>query len=174
MSIIVCPLSRAPHLAREHGVSHVVSLLDPGTPFPVVREVGKRHLRMEVHDVEQDMEEIASPRDAHIKSIIDFVREWDRAKPMLVHCYAGISRSTAAAFITACVHNPTTPELEIAQALRAASAMASPNRRMVQLADAALERRGRMFDAVFAIGRGGGGVGYDEAQPFTLPSRFGA
>ena len=46
--------------------------------------------------------------------MIRFVETWDGQTPMLIHCWAGISRSTASAFITACLHNPDADEEEIA------------------------------------------------------------
>jgi predicted protein tyrosine phosphatase len=173
MPIIVSPLSRAPELARKRGCSHAVSLLDPGTPFPeLFGERAERHLRVEVHDVEHDEHE-QSPGTAHVDAILDFVRGWDRAEPILIHCYAGVSRSTATAFMTACAHNPETDEAHIALALRRASPNASPNRRLVALADAALARQGRMIAAIEAIGPGERPwweIG--ESKPFTLASRF--
>jgi predicted protein tyrosine phosphatase len=174
MPIIVCPLSRAAHLAREHQVSHVVSLLDPDTPFPVVREVGERHLRLEVHDIEAPMDGMDICCTDRMGMILDFVNGWDRAAPILIHCYAGLSRSTATAFITACAHNPGANEEEVALALRQASPHASPNRHFVALADAALGRSGRMSRAIDAIGRGANWYDIGENTPFTLPSRFGA
>ncbi len=71
---------------------------------------------------------------------------------MVVHCYAGISRSTAAAYTAACVLNPERSELEIAQAIRGASRTAQPNAAIVSIADRLLKRDGRMVRAVEAIG----------------------
>lgn len=172
MTIIVCPLSRAPQLAHDNNVSHVVSLLDPGTPFPVVRNVGPRHLCIEVHDIEQHMEGLDPLCDLRIKRILEFVGAWDRAQPILVHCYAGISRSTATAYITACAHNPAADEEEIALALRAASPTASPNRRFIAMADAELGRGGRMTRAIERIGRGPSWYDVGEATPFSIASRY--
>ncbi len=173
MTIYVCPLSRAPHLAHEKKVSHVVSLLDPGTPFPVVSDIDQqRHLCIEVHDIEADMEGLDALCDARIKRVLEFVGEWDRAAPILIHCYAGISRSTATAFITACAQNPGADEEAIALALRVASPSASPNRRFIAMADAELGRGGRMSRAIENIGRGGNWFDIGEATPFSIPSRF--
>jgi predicted protein tyrosine phosphatase len=172
MTIYVCPLSRAPHLAREHKVSHVVSLLDPGTPFPVVKEVGQRHLRVEVHDIEEEMEGLDACCDARIKRVLEFVGGWDRAQPILIHCHAGLSRSTATAFITACVQNPKADEEAIAMALREASQHAAPNRRFIALADAELGRGGRMSRAIDKIGRGANWFEIGENTPFSIPSRY--
>ena len=70
--------------------------------------------------------------------LVKFARDWDRKAPLLIHCWAGISRSTAAAFITLCALNPDIEELELARALRRASPTAYPNRLLVALADEAL------------------------------------
>ncbi len=176
MAIIVCPLSRASHIARERGVARAVSLLDPGTPFPVLFAPGDpRHLRLEMHDIDADYAHMRGPARAQVDALIAFVTAWDRSAPILIHCYAGLSRSTASAFITACAHNPESAEIDIAWALRGASRTARPNRRLVALADAALAREGRMIGALDAIGPGEGSweeIG--EAPPFTLGASHAA
>jgi predicted protein tyrosine phosphatase len=176
MAIVVCPLSRVGSVAASRRPSRVVSLLDPHTPFPTAHEVpAERHLKIEVHDIIEPEPGSVIPSRSHVDQVLAFVSDWDREAPMLIHCYAGISRSTATAFITACVHNPQTDEEEIAWALRRASATAHPNGRLVGLADAALGRGGRMSRAIAAIGRGSHSW-YElteDIQPFELPSRFG-
>jgi predicted protein tyrosine phosphatase len=173
MTIIVCPLSRAPEIAREHRPSHAVSLLDPGSAFPVLAGFGAaRHLRLGVHDINEDQAGLTFCDGAHMASILDFAGGWDRQAPMLIHCYAGISRSTATAFITACLHNPDADERAIARALRTASPAAWPNRRFVALADQALGRAGRMNRAITEIGEGRNWYEIGENQPFVLASRF--
>ncbi len=175
MSIIVCPLSRAPQIARERSPSHVVSLLDPGSAFPVLPGYGEdRHLRIGVHDIESDEAGFDAVCNNRIRAILDFVAVWEREAPILIHCYAGISRSTATAYIAACAHNPNRHEEELAYALRTASATASPNRRFVAMADAELGRGGRMSAAIEAIGRGGNWYETGEAAPFVLDVRQGA
>jgi predicted protein tyrosine phosphatase len=175
MAIIVCPLSRAPELARARKPSHVVSLLDPGAAFPAIEGYGEaRHLRVPIHDIEVEVEGLEALCDRRMQTILEFVTAWGRDEPILIHCYAGISRSTATAYITACAHNPTADEEEIALALRSASPTASPNRRFVELADAELGRSGRMSRAIEAIGRGASWYEIGEAEPFVLRSRFGA
>ena len=100
--------------------------------------------------------------------IIAFGAEWREAEPLLVHCWMGISRSTAAALIIACAANPARDEAEIAQALRAASPTATPNRLIVSLADEQLGRQGRLIAAAASIGQGE--YAY-RGKAFTLPAR---
>jgi predicted protein tyrosine phosphatase len=172
MTIYVCPLSIAPHMARIKNVSHVVSLLDPLTPFPLIKEVAQRHLCIEVHDIEDDEEGMDPLCEMRTKRILEFVGGWNRSQPILIHCFAGISRSTATAFITACAQNPDADEEAIALALREASPTASPNRRFVAMADAELGRSGRMSRAIERIGRGGSWLDIGEARAFSIPSRY--
>jgi predicted protein tyrosine phosphatase len=173
MNIVVCPLSRVPEVAREHRPSHVISLLDPGTHFPALPALGDRHLRIGVHDIELEEHGFDAVCDERIRTLLDFVQKWEREDPILIHCYAGISRSTASAYITACAHNPSADEEEIALALRQASSTASPNRRFIALADAELGRGGRMVKAIETIGRGPHWYDVGEATPFALSARFG-
>jgi predicted protein tyrosine phosphatase len=105
------------------------------------------------------------PDAAHVDALIAFVRGWDRREPMLIHCFAGVSRSTASAYIAACLLAPHRDEREVALALRAASPTATPNSRFVALADAALGRSGRMREAITSIGRGAECL---EGAPFAL------
>jgi predicted protein tyrosine phosphatase len=174
MNIIVCPLSRVPDVARERKPSHLVSLLDPGTPFPRLDGYAHdRHFCLEIHDIEMEMDGYDALCGRRMKMILDFVGAWRGDEPILIHCYAGISRSTATAYITACAHNPGADEEEIALALRAASPTANPNRRFVALADAELGRNGRMSHAIEKIGRGASWLDIGEAAPFALPVKFG-
>jgi predicted protein tyrosine phosphatase len=172
MSIWICSLAAAPQLVRQLRPSRVVSLLSPYDTFPAFEGFGSDlHLQVPIHDIVDDVGEWRAPDLSDAESVINFVQPWDRAAPMLIHCWAGISRSTASAFITACLHNPEAEEQEIAAAIRAASPTASPNKRLVAHADALLGRNGRMNRAVESIGRGSAAM---EAQAFSIPSTYPA
>jgi predicted protein tyrosine phosphatase len=111
-------------------------------------------LHLSFNDIVEPTEGLTLPGADHIDELIGFCRGWDRASPLLIHCWAGISRSTAAAFIAATDRLGPGSEAALAQALREASPTAFPNRRMIALADAALGRGGAMTGAINAIGRG--------------------
>ena len=99
-----------------------------------------------------------------MQAIIDFGRgAGDRR--MLIHCWAGISRSSAAAYAIACDRNPGF-EGDIADELRRRAPSVTPNRLMVQLADDLLERNGRMGAAIARIGRGAEAF---EGETYRLP-----
>jgi len=164
--IHVCSLTRLHRTVEETGARHVVTLLrDVHLVQRPATIPADHHLVLGMDDIPEPMDGYVAPCDAHVRQLIDFVRNWDRAAPMVVHCYAGISRSTAGAFVAACALNPARPELHIAQDLRRSSDTASPNRRIVALADDLLGRRGRMIEAIDAIGPGT--MAY-EAKPFQL------
>lgn len=164
MTIIVCSLSNVPRIAQERRPSRLVSLLDPDSAFPS-EHGAPHHLKLSMHDINDERPDWNAPAHAQIEELIGFVEQWERgAPPILIHCFAGVSRSTATAFVTACVHNPRVDEEAIALALRAASHTAWPNKRIVALADAHLGRNGRMIRAIETIGPGEIG----EAVPFDL------
>jgi predicted protein tyrosine phosphatase len=164
--IHVCSLSRLHQTVAETRARHVVTLLKD---VDLVQRPGgissENHLILGMDDITGPLEGYIAPADEHVTRLLDFVRGWDRAAPLVVHCWAGISRSTAAAFVSVCALQPDRDEREVAWAIRRASPTATPNIRIVTFADAMLQRKGRMVAAVEAIGRG---ALADEGVPFRL------
>jgi predicted protein tyrosine phosphatase len=162
----VCALSRLTETVATTGARRLVTLINVGTPVtrpPAIAEAD--HLFVGISDITDALDGHVLPDEVHVRRLLDFVRGWDRAQPLVIHCYAGISRSTAAGFIAACALRPDRDEAEIARELREASPSATPNRRLVAVADALLGRDGRMVAAVAAIGRGADAF---EGEPFRL------
>jgi predicted protein tyrosine phosphatase len=162
----VCSLALIAETVASTGARSLVTLLSPGTE--IERPIGirpERHLYLAISDIVEPTPGQVLPEAAHLDELLEFVHGWDRAEPMLIHCFAGVSRSTAAAYIAACALRPDRDELAIAKALRAASPTASPNGRLVALADDRLGRGGRMNEAIAAIGRGDACF---EGTPFAL------
>jgi predicted protein tyrosine phosphatase len=165
-SLHVCPLSRLPETVAATGASHVLTLINVGTPLerPAVIDA-ENHAVIGVSDIAEARDGHVLPAEEHVARVLDFVRAWPREKPLVIHCYAGISRSTAAAFIAACALAPERDEAAIADALRAASPSATPNPLFVAVADRMLGRDGRMVAAIARIGRGADAF---EGTPFCL------
>ncbi len=171
-TIYVAPLSCIAGTIAEAQPSHLVTLINGDTLVATPPTIPPdRHLRLAMNDICEPSPGLVLPCETHVADLVNFALEWDRRAPLLIHCWAGISRSTAAAFITLCALNPEASEHALAQALRQASPTAYPNRRLVQLGDDALGRAGRMLAAVEAIGRG---EYADEGQVFALPARAAA
>lgn len=152
--ILIAPLSKTSDLLVEAGVTHAMSLLSPGSVFPELALDAARHLRLEFHDIAEEREGYQAPSLAQMESILRFVDGWDQKGAMLIHCWAGVSRSTASAYAAMCQLNPKADEFELAAQLRAASPEATPNPRLIAHADEILGRKGRMVEAIAGMGRG--------------------
>jgi len=164
--VYVCPLSQIAATVASTGARRLITLIDRGTPVTRPGSIAaEHHLFLGVNDIIEVQEGLVAPAEEHVAQLLDFVATWDGGDPMVVHCFAGISRSTAAAFITLCSVRPDRSEVEIARRLRRASRFASPNPRLVALADDLMGREGRMVDAIAGIGRGEMAV---EGVPFAL------
>ena len=168
--ILITPLSAVPSAMQSHAPSHLVSLLsaqymiDTPEGFPA-----ERHLRLALHDIADPQGDQAPARE-HVDRLIQFGRGWGAKAPMLVHCWAGVSRSTASAYTILCDKAGPGCEHDIAQELRARAPHAQPNKLIVQLADEALGRGGAMVRAVDVIGSG---VMVTEGVPVEMPLAFG-
>ena len=164
--IHVCSLSRLYATVDETGARHIVTLLRlvdrVQRPTHIAPE---NHLVLAVDDITAPMDGYTAPAHEHVQRLIEFVGAWDRKAPMVMHCFAGISRSTAGAYVAACALNPGRDEMQIAWDIRRASRTAQPNARIVSIADRLLERDGRMIRAIDAIGVGDAAA---EGHPFRL------
>lgn len=164
--IHVCPLARLHETVESTGARHVVSLLGDESGVELPSAIApQNHLWLRLHDISSPLDGYVLPDEEHVADLLQFVRDWDRRAPLVVHCFAGISRSPASAFVSVCALSPRRDEAGIARALRRASPTATPNLRIVSLADRLLGRNGRMIAAIEAIGRG---ITAAEATPFQL------
>lgn len=164
--IHVCSLAALPATVEATGASHILTVMGKIERVqrpPSVLETN--HLLVAMDDINEPAEGFVAPCEAHIDRVLTFVRNWDRNAPLVVHCFAGISRSTASAFMTACALNPHRDEIAIARQIRRASPSAFPNRLIVSLADRALGRNGRMLRALDDIGPGDMST---EGRPFRI------
>jgi predicted protein tyrosine phosphatase len=170
MRLHVCSLRLIEDAVRASGARSLVTLINVGTPVSRPEAIlPDRHLFLGISDITEPLPGHVFPAEEHVRQLLEFARAWDKHEPLLVHCFAGVSRSTAAAFIIACALAPNRRESDIARAIRAASPTATPNRRLVIIADALLGRDGRMVDAIDAIGRG---EDCFEGVPFALDLVF--
>jgi predicted protein tyrosine phosphatase len=164
--IHVCSLARLHHTVEQTGALHIVTLLKHTDRVERPIHIAEsNHLILGMDDVTEPMDGYVLPCEEHVIQLLDFVRGWERARPLVVHCFAGISRSTAGAYVAACALNTSRCEFTTARELRRVSPTATPNNRIVAIADRVLGRNGRMIAAIESIGRGA--MAY-EAEPFQL------
>ena len=151
--LLVTPLSQLNDAIALHRPSLVVTLLSPEhmieTPdgFPA-----ERHLRLGVNDIVDPAAGTHPPDAGHIERLLAFTRTWDGEAPLLIHCWAGISRSMASAFTVLCDRLGPEREAAIAQGMRRRAPHAAPNKLLVSYADAVLNRGGRMLAALDSMG----------------------
>jgi len=164
--IHVCSLARLHDTVSDTGARHIITLIKD---VSMVRRPDcipePNHLLLDMDDISMPLDGYVLPGEDHVAKLVDFVAGWDRVAPLVVHCYAGISRSTAGAFIAACALNPKRDERAIARLIRDASPTAQPNLRLVALGDHLLGRKGRMMKAVDSLGPG---LSAYEGVPFRL------
>ena len=153
MSLFVCALADVEAEVRRLHPDGVVSLLGPGQSPPTLPP-GTARLILRFHDIAQPAEGYIAPDSGIVNQLLAFDADLGEGARVLAHCWMGISRSPAAAYILACARYGPGAEDQLAQALRQAAPSATPNPLLVRLADAHLARGGRMRAAIAAIGRG--------------------
>lgn len=170
MQIHVCSLANVPKAMEAVRPSRLVTLLTAGTPFERPAGIApENHLLLSMNDIAVAQDGLVLPGREHVERLLEFVSLWDQRSPLLIHCFAGISRSTAAAYIAAAALSPDRDEVELAKALRQLSPSATPNPRLIEHGDAILGRNGRMVGAIRAIGRGCDAY---EGNSFALPLKL--
>ncbi|WP_312797841.1 protein tyrosine phosphatase [Tianweitania sp.] len=164
--IHVTPLSRLPETLSASKAGRMIALQSIGATFERPAGIApKDYLQLEMHDIAQEREGYVAPSREQVQAILKFAERVSADDPILIHCYAGISRSTAAAYAIAAALRPELSEEALAQELRQSSPSATPNPRIIALADDLLGRQGRMVAAIRSIGRGAEAF---EGAPFTL------
>lgn len=164
--IYVTPLSHLEDTLDKSGASHLVSLASPGKEPPRPKGIAEAAwLSLSMNDISEERDGLVAPSRFHVETVVDFARNWDRRSPLAVSCYAGISRSTAIAYLLTCSFLPNRNEFDLARLLRDLSPSATPNPRIIALGDDLAGRDGRMVAAVRGIGRGRDAF---SGEPFVL------
>jgi predicted protein tyrosine phosphatase len=91
----ITTLPEAVDLLRQGWPTKAVSLVCPGTPnFGCY---GPHHLLLHLHDIAEELDGHVVPCSQHLLDVLDFTADLAPGSRLLVHCIAGVSRSTAAA-----------------------------------------------------------------------------
>ncbi len=153
--IHVCSLSKLQNTIQLSKAQSVISLVNAGisVPYPLSIPLENR-LRLTFNDIEKKLPGYIEPKERDIRKFLAFINSWNKKQALIIHCWMGVSRSTAAAFIALCNFYPEKDERSLAKLIREKSPEATPNKRLVALADEFLQRNGSMVDAIHQIGRG--------------------
>jgi len=141
MNIIITNLSKAGKLLLndciDQNITHIVSLGGPNDSPPLAYNAHPaKKIRLEFDDVVFDGNDYIAPKEEHVRKLID-------KKKMLIHCYAGISRSTAAALIfMSLFHDLQTCKDKLLEL----TPWAQPNKTMIGFADKILEHNGKFLE----------------------------
>lgn len=137
----------------EVGVSHVLSILDPGHPEPPAFGSFGEHRRLELrfHDIIEDTPGMAPPTEETVATVLGFGRDLMTEPPsqghLLVHCHAGISRSTASMMLILAQARPELSARDILSHIVSIRPRAWPNLRILEFGDAMLGRKGDLVAA---------------------------
>lgn len=140
---------------QNAAVTHVLSILDPGHPEPADFAAYGPHKRLTLRfdDIISPDQGTVLPERHHIEALLEFGKGLaasigDPLEHLLVHCHAGISRSTASMAILLAEARPEADEDSIFAHIRDIRAQAWPNSRMIGMADDLLGRDGRLLAAL--------------------------
>jgi predicted protein tyrosine phosphatase len=141
----------------EAGVTHVLSILDPEWPEPPEFEdyAPHRRLALRFHDIIEPMPGRCAPNRDDVARLLAFGREVGdpNACHLLVHCHAGVSRSTAATALILAQAHPGRPAREVFDAVSHIRPRAWPNLRILEFGDELLGRGGEIVEAAGAVYR---------------------
>lgn len=151
MAIYISGIADMPNLVERFEVQNLISVIGAYAQPPTPPQIPPaRHHRCTVDDIVETRPGQTVAQTEHITDLIDFIHAWDPSTNLLIHCMAGVSRSTAVALIA---HTLKTDDpSQSAIALRKAAPYAWPNRRIVSLADEILGLNGQLIRAREAMG----------------------
>lgn len=140
-------------------VSHVLSILDPDWPAPEALVAFGAHEKLELrfHDVIERLPGAVVPNRSHIEQLLAFGqalgREPARDAHLLVHCHAGVSRSSASMALLIAQAMPDRPAEAIFADILKVRPQIWPNLRIVEMGDRMLGRRGALVAAAHGVYR---------------------
>lgn len=138
------------------GVSHVLSIIDTHEPRPPMLDSfgAVDHELIRFDDIVAEYPGFEACTQQHIERVLQFGERAHKKSDghVLVHCHAGISRSTAAAAILMAQFAPGEEEAAFLKLLQLRK-HGWPNTRMVEFADQLLKRDGALIRGLDAYRR---------------------
>lgn len=163
--IFVCPLSQLEPTLQQSQAQWMISLSSPGGSSSHPSQITSGHLCLEFNDIDRPRQGLIAPDKIHIAELLNFLDLWNWQGDLVIHCWMGISRSTAAACIALARYTSPCRFDQLAKTLRRASPVATPNPLMIAIADELLACGGSLRQSISSIGRGDEA---SEGKPFVL------
>ena len=139
------------------GVTHVLSIVAPDDPDPPAFQTFPPHRRLSLrfHDIIDAVPQRLPPSRGDVELLLAFGREAAAAPAphLLVHCHAGVSRSTASAALILAQAYPERPAADVLDAIAMLRPRAWPNLRILELGDELLGRNGEIVAAAARVYR---------------------
>jgi len=149
----ICSLDQLPRSVMTFRPTHIVSISDPGASPPRFPE-SISVLYLNFFDMDSDHEirdRLPRPGDVpsagHAKAILEFGRQIPASSRLLLHCWAGVSRSTASAILLVAQALPGNEDMAI-EIVKAVRPQLCPNRRLVEVGDRLLGLNGRLVQSL--------------------------
>jgi predicted protein tyrosine phosphatase len=162
-AVHVTPLEELPQVLAASGAQRWVSFAAPGQSAETPVSFEGERLALEFHDISGPKDALIPSSRRQVEELVDFIRA-DHG-PIILQCWMGVSRSTAAGLIAAVLRDSKRDCANAALNLRKAAPFATPNALIVEHADAILGLGGALREACAAIGRG---ETADRGRPFVL------
>ena len=141
--IVVCSLSDLESVCNSIKPSHIISVIDPGY-IPKTPKDTQNHLKLGFDDIVEikknnnifrlpgEANHQILPNLGHINKIIQFTESWNQSKPIVIHCWCGVSRSMATATFLLCKINNKNIDKNV-RFIRSVAPHANPNKLMISM-----------------------------------------
>lgn len=145
----ICGLEELPE-RHEARFSHILSILDPEWPDPeeLSHYPSEQRLILRFHDIIEPLPDMIEPEPGHVEALLEFGRTISDPADLLVHCHAGISRSTAATVALLLQAHPLAEDAAVLAHIGRIRPQAWPNSRMIGFIDTLLRRGGSLVAAL--------------------------
>ena len=154
--LTVCGKNQVRKVVKRFAATHLLSLVDPEDRMPTPHRIAREnHLSVKFDDVEEPDLPYA-PTAPDIEQIIRWIDRLPDNARLVIHCTAGVSRSTAVAFALLCQC------FGVERRLLEIRPQASPNALITAFLDDLFEMKGQLHSAALEIRK------RDAARPLPL------
>ena len=139
MRIFNTPLHNALKILKEEKTKKIISIYSPNNSFPLFPGIkNKDILRLCFNDIDQARYNLKTISQKDISSVLSFVQK-NQDSDILIHCYAGVSRSIAISIIIFFMYNRNFTPSEIYNLIKEKAPFANPNKLVLRQAGSVIK-----------------------------------